>query len=103
MEELSIMAGATTAHRRESTLIFEMMECLGIEPAAGVLPHLGLKYLTAVRRCEDCVSKQACQNWLDNRKTAAVFAPRFCPNARTLFELVATSNVVHQNFRENSR
>jgi hypothetical protein len=84
---------ATATHAGESALIYEMMEHLGIEPAAGVLPHLGLKYLMALRRCEGCVSKQACQNWLDDQPAVSFFAPRFCPNAHTLFELVVNSNV----------
>jgi hypothetical protein len=88
-----VMTGSSTAHLRESTQIFEMMEHLGIEPGGGVLPHLGVNYLTAFRRCESCVSKQACRNWLDDRTTLALFAPSFCPNAHTLFELAIGSNV----------
>ena len=35
-----------------STHIYEMMTRLGIEPGAGVLPQLSLRYATAVRRCD---------------------------------------------------
>jgi hypothetical protein len=84
---------STAVRTRELTQIFEMMEHLGIKPGAGVLPHLGVKYLTAFRRCEGCLSKQACRNWLDDHSTLALFAPGFCPNARALFELAIGANV----------
>ena len=67
--------------------IYEMMARLGIEPGAGVLPPLSLRYATAVRRCESCQSKTACQNWLDYAPAMVNFAPDFCTNADILFEL----------------
>jgi hypothetical protein len=45
--------------------IYEMMARLGIEPDAGVLPRLSLRYATALQRCEACRSKHACRDWLD--------------------------------------
>jgi hypothetical protein len=70
-----------------STHIYEMMTRLGIEPGAGVLPQLSLRYATAARRCEKCRSKKACQGWLDYAPAMVNFAPDFCMNADILFEL----------------
>jgi Family of unknown function (DUF6455) len=70
-----------------STHIYEMMTRLGIEPGAGVLPQLSLRYATAVRRCENCRSKMACQDWLDYAPAMVNFAPDFCANADILFDL----------------
>jgi hypothetical protein len=64
-----------------------MMERLGIEPGAGGVPHLGLSYMTAFHRCELCLSKQACRDWLSRMPASVMFAPRFCPNADIFFEL----------------
>ena len=73
--------------REYSTDIYEMMARLGIEPAAGVLPRLSLRYATALRRCEDCQSKKACRDWLDYAPAMINFAPDFCKNADILFDL----------------
>ena len=73
--------------REYSTHIYEMMARLGIEPGAGVLPQFSLRYATALRRCEDCRSKKACQDWLDYAPAMVNFAPEFCMNADILFEL----------------
>lgn len=70
-----------------SVHIYEMMARLGIEPGGGALPRLSLRYATALRRCEDCRSKKACQNWLECAPTMVNFAPDFCANADILFEL----------------
>jgi hypothetical protein len=78
---------ATTARDHQPIYICEMMERLGIEPAGGVVPRLGLIYSTAFHRCEACPSKQACRDWLDSMAGPVEFAPRFCPNDDVLFEL----------------
>ena len=70
-----------------STHIYEMMARFGIEPDGGVLPHLSLQYATALRRCQNCRSKKACQNWLNYAPAMINFAPDFCVNADILFEL----------------
>jgi Family of unknown function (DUF6455) len=70
-----------------STQVYEMMARLGIEPAAGVLPQLSLRYATAVRRCDNCRSKRVCQDWLDYAPAMVNFAPDFCTNADILFDL----------------
>ena len=73
--------------REYSTDIYEMMARLGIEPGAGVLPRLSLRYATAMRRCEYCQSKKACRDWLDYAPAMVNFAPEFCRNADILFDL----------------
>ena len=70
-----------------STNIYEMMARLGIEPQAGVLPQLSLRYATVLRRCENCRSKKTCQDWLDYAPPMVNFAPDFCANADILFDL----------------
>ena len=67
--------------------IYEMMVRLGIEPAAGILPRLSLRYATALHRCENCHSKKACRDWLDYAPAMVNFAPDFCRNADLLFDL----------------
>jgi len=70
-----------------STHIYGMMARLGVDPGAGVLPRLSLRYATAIHRCEGCQSKKACQDWLDYAPALVNFAPDFCVNADILFEL----------------
>jgi hypothetical protein len=70
----------------EPLLIGEMMNRLGVEPAAGILPQYALSYAAARRNCENCDSKAACRKWLAAHEVA-VFAPPFCPNGDTFFEL----------------
>jgi hypothetical protein len=67
--------------------IYAMMARLGIESHAGVLPRLSLQYATAFRRCKECRSKKACQDWLEYPPAMVNFAPDFCLNADILFEL----------------
>ena len=69
----------------DSTHLDEMMARLGIEPR--VLPQMSLRYAVALRRCEACRSKKACQDWLDYAPAMVNFAPDFCANADTLFDL----------------
>ncbi len=57
---------APIARERQPIYVCEMMERLGIEPAGGVAPHLGLRYATALRLCEACPRKEACRDWLDS-------------------------------------
>lgn len=72
---------------RQPTCMCEMMERLGIEAGAGVVPRLSLSYTTAFHRCKRCSSKQACRDWLSRMPASAAFAPHFCPNADIFFEL----------------
>jgi uncharacterized protein DUF6455 len=67
--------------------LHEMMARLGIAPEVGVLPRLSLRYLAALQRCKLCQSKKSCRDWLDYAPEMVNFAPGFCMNADTLFEL----------------
>ena len=73
--------------RERSLPISEMMKRLGIEPGGGVLPQSGLRYATALRRCEACAAQKTCREWLDHAHGGANLAPRFCMNADIFFEL----------------
>jgi len=64
-----------------------MLERLGLELGGGEV--LGLSYATALHRCEDCPSEQACRDWLATMPASAARAPRFCPNADIFFEFQA--------------
>jgi hypothetical protein len=78
---------AVRATKSIPSLMCTMMERLGIEPGAAVVPQLGLAYTTAFHRCETCGAKDACRAWLGKMPRPAVFAPPFCPNADIFFEL----------------
>jgi hypothetical protein len=78
---------APAAREHKPIYICEMMERLGIDPGARVMPRMSLSYLTAFHRCRSCPSKQTCRAWLDNTHAPVMFAPRFCPNADIFFEL----------------
>ena len=67
--------------------LYEMMARLGIEPNAGVLPRLSLRYAAAFQRCKTQWSKRTCEEWLDYAPAMVNFAPWFCVNADILFEL----------------
>jgi hypothetical protein len=64
-----------------------MMQHLGIEPGAGVVPQLSLSYIAAFHCCEACPSKQACRDWLDTAPASVSLAPHFCSNAGIFLEL----------------
>jgi Family of unknown function (DUF6455) len=87
---------APVARERQPIYLCEMMERLGIEPGGGMAPHLGLRYATALRRCEACPSKETCRDWLDSMPASVAFAPRFCPNADIFFELQVDQPGAHQ-------
>jgi len=70
------------------TNVYEMMERLGLESAAGVVPRLGLFYASAVRTCHQCERSDACHDWLKVASTTLHVPPKFCPNADLLSELV---------------
>jgi Family of unknown function (DUF6455) len=70
-----------------SAHIYKMMARLRIERGGGVLPQMSLRYAAALRRCEACRFKKACQDWLDYAPAMVNFAPDFCANADTFFDL----------------
>jgi hypothetical protein len=82
-----VVMTASSSAGKKSTYLDEMMERLGVEPAAGVVPRWSLSYSTALHRCQGCESKEACAEWLDSMPMSVSFAPHFCPNADILFEL----------------
>lgn len=73
--------------RRHPLYLIDLMDRLGMDPGEGVIPRLGLSYLTAVHRCEACPAKLECRDWLDSAPKSVPFAPHFCPNIDILFEL----------------
>jgi hypothetical protein len=75
-------------HGHRETHIWDMMVRLGIEPGASVVATLGLRYAAAFHLCEACTCKDACREWLARAPTEVNFAPRFCPGADVLFELL---------------
>jgi len=64
-----------------------MMERLGVEPGAGVMPALGLRYATMLRGCAACASTQICGEWLARPPARLDLPPRFCPCSDLLFEM----------------
>jgi Family of unknown function (DUF6455) len=66
--------------------VYKMMERLGIELGAGVIPRYGLMYASAVRACRTCGSVHACAAWLGSAPASCI-APEFCPNADIFVEL----------------
>jgi hypothetical protein len=72
---------------RRSIYVYEMMGRLGIDPAEGVVPRLSMAYMTAVRRCQTCGTKDDCRRWLDSMLPPVSIIPSFCPNEDILFEL----------------
>jgi hypothetical protein len=80
------MANSATPQKQPSHL-HAIMERLGIDPVAGVVPHGSLSYLTALHRCQVCSYKQACRAWLADRPATVSLPPRFCPNGDIFFEM----------------
>jgi hypothetical protein len=69
--------------------VYKMMERLGLELGAGVIPRYGLMYVSAVRNCRSCGAAPACTGWLGAASSARV-APGFCPNRDIFLELACT-------------
>lgn len=87
---------APVAQKRQPIYMCEMMERLGIEPGGGMAARVGPSYALALHRCEACLSKEACREWLDSMSTSVAFAPGFCPNADIFFELQIDQPRAHQ-------
>jgi Family of unknown function (DUF6455) len=66
--------------------VYKMLERLGIELGAGVIPRYGLMYVSAVRNCRSCDAVSACAAWLDSATSTNV-APDFCPSRDIFLEL----------------
>lgn len=67
--------------------IFEMMTRLGIDPHRVDSRELRALYAEAVKQCEQCRVKSACEAWLDDAPTLVKSPPWFCLNAEHLFDL----------------
>jgi len=67
--------------------VYKMLERLGLELGAGVVPRYGLMYMAAIRTCRTCGSARACAAWVGS-DAALCIAPDFCPNADIFTELV---------------
>lgn len=80
------MATSVLPHKRP-LFMREMMEHLGIDPAAHMAAQWSLSYMTALHRCQDCMHRQECRAWLDDMPAAVALPPRFCPNADIFFEM----------------
>jgi hypothetical protein len=83
--------------------VYKMLERLGIELGAGVVPRYGLMYTSAVRTCRNCGSVRACTEWLGatSATDVAPVAPGFCPNADLLFELELNGQTVSRSTVEH--
>jgi hypothetical protein len=73
--------------------VYKMLERLGIELGAGVIPRYGLMYCAAIRTCRGCGSMRACAEWLATASDTCI-APDFCPNADIFFELEVEGQTV---------
>lgn len=69
--------------------VYKMMERLGIELGAGVIPRYGLMYVSAVRNCRSCGAAAACTACLGAASPTRV-APGFCPSRDIFLELAYT-------------
>jgi hypothetical protein len=74
----------------------QMMERLGIDPGFREVPRFGLLFCCALRNCGCCAERQACANWLAQDRDAPLGAPKFCPNADLLSELLYDSSIGHR-------
>jgi hypothetical protein len=77
---------SSTVSEHATINAFRMMERLGVEPAGGVMPALGLRYATMLRGCAACTATPVCNEWLA-RPALSDLPPRFCPCSDLLFEL----------------
>jgi hypothetical protein len=66
--------------------VYKMLERLGIELGAGVIPRYGLMYVSAVRNCRSCDAASACAAWLGAASSTSV-APDFCSSRDIFLEL----------------
>jgi len=67
--------------------IFEMMTRLGIDPRGVHWPELRALCASAIKQCEQCRVKSACEVWLDEAPTLLKSPPWFCLNAEILSDL----------------
>lgn len=69
--------------------LFEMMECLGMEPTGAPVPRFGHMLASAFHTCKSCQSVEQCREWLAAAaKTKSAAAPDFCLNTELLAEFL---------------
>lgn len=67
---------------RQSRLMADMMERLGLAPADAARIDLGIPLRMACQICVYCRQGEACQAWLATCHHTAAEPPDFCPNAK---------------------
>jgi Family of unknown function (DUF6455) len=85
------MRSSETCDLRELE-VYKMLERLGIELGAGVIPRYGLMYVAAVWNCRSCGAVPACTAWLGAASSTCV-APDFCPSRDIFLELAYAQTV----------
>ena len=76
--------------------IDNMMERLGIDAGFRVVPRFGLLFTSALRNCRCCGAREACAQWLARDHDTRFGAPKFCPNADLLSELLCDCSSGHR-------
>ena len=74
---------------RQSMLMRDMMDRLGLSPVGAGRITLGIPLRMAFRNCHSCGRSEDCQAWLSRHQTA-IEAPDFCPNASFFRRIRAT-------------
>lgn len=77
----------STLDERRRLNVYALMNQLGIEPEAGVVPQFAVSYAAAVRRCRVCNYKADCDAWLSESQEKSRLVPAFCPSVDILSEL----------------
>lgn len=78
---MNVMERWTARYDRQSRLMGDMMERLGVDVEAASHEQHGMRMASAVRLCLFCRSAEACAAWQAGEHDAAEGAPEFCPNA----------------------
>ena len=90
------MSSASLAKRATAPNIDNMMERLGIDAGFRVVPRFGLLFACALRNCRCCPAREACADWLTQDHETLFGAPKFCPNADLLSELLCDCSSGHR-------
>ena len=77
--------------------IDNMMERLGIDAGFRVVPRFGLLITSALRNCRCCGARETCAAWLARDQETRFGAPKFCPNADLLWELLCDCSSGHRS------
>jgi len=77
-----------SSSRSDHFNVYAMMEHLGLDTAAGVIPRLGVIYASAANACHGCAHAAECSDWLEAASPTLRLPPRFCPNAELFSGLI---------------